>query len=425
MFGIFKSRRARAVDGVADFIPKMLAPYGKVPAGTLRDPYCLGFLQMVGVHVASQSLEKGSGMDTAKAVFEEALKQFAPNHASEAAELLSFLHADESYLRGKKDGDLYMGWKLLHFAPQRDGEAALDRFFDRVKYIASPPQPPPPPAPPVRAGTAGASVSSDEWQVENKSSDFDEPAMEELSRTYKFSGLKSPDTGATLKIVCALECSLMNDGENVNLGRRLRFYLSPFKLPHEAPFEMRLTTMDGTKGGEFDVLAEPVNHGSDTALIAKYAGKSDVANCLTAIMSGKDMIFTLRDENESLVSFGLPNDREFKRLYDETCERLKEREVLNGVLRHNAKLQNKQPQATQPSSNPFDEARKNPKGYAVWMHEPNPGEYAVLLVKLNSKGGMAGAWVVDTLPSRKEQGTVGLELARDLQITLNDIVASK
>lgn len=55
------------------FVPKMLARYGKMPAGTLRDPYCLGFLQIVGVYIASQSLEEGSGMDKAKAVFEEAL----------------------------------------------------------------------------------------------------------------------------------------------------------------------------------------------------------------------------------------------------------------------------------------------------------------------------------------------------------------
>jgi hypothetical protein len=55
MFG-FKSRRTRAVEGVARFIPKMLEPYGQIPAATLRDSYCIGFLQMVGVHVASQSL---------------------------------------------------------------------------------------------------------------------------------------------------------------------------------------------------------------------------------------------------------------------------------------------------------------------------------------------------------------------------------
>jgi hypothetical protein len=149
MFGIFKTKWERAVEGVAGFLPKLLAQYGKIPAATLRDPYCLGFLQIVGVHVASQSLGKGSGMDQGKAVFEEALKQFAPNHASEAATLLSVLRADESFLRGTKDGDLYMGWFLLHLAPQRHGEAALERFFDRVRSIDSPPQPQPaPPVPP-------------------------------------------------------------------------------------------------------------------------------------------------------------------------------------------------------------------------------------------------------------------------------------
>src|SRR5205809_5547185 len=98
-----------------------LADSGQLPAAALSDPYCLGFLQMVGVHVASQSLPKGSGMDEAKAVFEQALMRLAPNRAREAAEVLPFLGNDETFKRGTKDGDLYMGWTLLHLAPERDG----------------------------------------------------------------------------------------------------------------------------------------------------------------------------------------------------------------------------------------------------------------------------------------------------------------
>jgi hypothetical protein len=294
-------------------------------------------------------------MDQAKAVFEEALKQFAPKQASEAAEILPFLRADESYLRGKKDCDLYMGWKVLNLAPQRDGEAALERLFDRMRYINSPPEtqvappvspkatavaPPAPEARIIRKG-AGGSVSCYEWIVENKTTGFDDPAKEELSRTYSFSSMRSPETTATLRIVCSLAASLVNNGEAVSLDRRLRFYLRPFRLPHEADFIMRFSTSDGTQGGEFDVVAGPVENDSDTALIAKYGGRSDVASCVAAIMSGKDMVFKLRDEQESLVNFGLPNDREFKRLYDETCKRLQDREVMNGVLRYNAQLQGK------------------------------------------------------------------------------------
>jgi hypothetical protein len=68
------------------------------------------------------------------------------------------------------------------------------------------------------------------------------------------------------------------------------------------------------------------------------------------------------------------------------------------------------------------EVRKHPKDYAVWMHEPNPGEFVVLLVKLDSDGSMADAWSLGSFQSRKEQGAFALEVARELQISLNDVV---
>jgi hypothetical protein len=180
MLGIFKSKWDRAVTAVADFIPKMLEPHGKIPAAALRDPYCIGFLQIVGVHVASQHLESGSGMEKAMAVFEEALKQFAPRHASEVAELLPLIRLEtskhnETYLSGRKDGDLYMGWKLLHVAPQSHAEPALERFFGRVRHLESPPPAPQPevrkpavpePQRPPAAQTAPAPSSGTQmWRV--------------------------------------------------------------------------------------------------------------------------------------------------------------------------------------------------------------------------------------------------------------------
>jgi hypothetical protein len=68
------------------------------------------------------------------------------------------------------------------------------------------------------------------------------------------------------------------------------------------------------------------------------------------------------------------------------------------------------------------EVRKNPKGYTVWMHEPNPDEFAVLLVTLDGDGSMTGGWSLGSFSSRKEQGAFGLEVARELQISLNDLV---
>jgi hypothetical protein len=69
-----------------------------------------------------------------------------------------------------------------------------------------------------------------------------------------------------------------------------------------------------------------------------------------------------------------------------------------------------------------NEIRKHPKDYAVWMHEPNPGEFGVLLVKLDSNGSMADVWSLGSFQSRKEQGALALEIARDFQIMLSDMV---
>ena len=70
MFGTFRSKPDRAAEAVVEFLRDKLASSGPLPAAALSDRYCLGFLQTVGVHVASQSLAKGSGVDKAKAVFE-------------------------------------------------------------------------------------------------------------------------------------------------------------------------------------------------------------------------------------------------------------------------------------------------------------------------------------------------------------------
>jgi hypothetical protein len=120
---------SRATKGATAFIVEMLEPYGTIPAGALRDPYCIGFLQMVGVRAACKSLGSGSGWGQGEAVFEEALKLLVPRYAGEVAELLAFSSSEGSpqnkaYLTGHRDGDLYMGWKLLNSAPQHHGEAA-------------------------------------------------------------------------------------------------------------------------------------------------------------------------------------------------------------------------------------------------------------------------------------------------------------
>jgi hypothetical protein len=276
-------------------------------------------------------------------------------------------------------------------------------------------------SPPLARPKSGpGSVDVSKWQVQRGEGSVDEPPpSDELSRIYHFSRMKGDHPTATLRIVCTVQASLENGlaGEAANIHRRLRFYLWPFRLPHEASFRMRLLTEDESEEGLFDVLASPLGGDKDTAVIAKFGGKHDVTRCLAALMSGKRMTFMLADDTESLVNFRLPNDGEFKRLYDETCDRLARLNIAYEVVHQNS-IPQKQvlPSLT-------DQVRKDPKSYAVWMLEPNPGDYAVWLVKLDSKGEMADAWGLKSLLTRVEQGAFALDVARDLRVPLMDVVS--
>jgi hypothetical protein len=282
MLGIFRSKPDDAVEAVVAFLREKLASPCPLPSAALSDPYCLGFLKTVVVHVASQSLQKRSGIDQAKAVFEQALMRFAPSRAQDAVEVLPFLHRDEDFLRGTKDGDLYMGWTLLHVASEVNGRAALRRFFDRVRQVAPPSKAEPATGRPLPSQDgselrgAGGSVRWTDWQAEDKTEGFDGPAKQSIRRVYTFSGMNGPESAATLTIVCALEATMMPEGESISLDRRLRFYLRPFRLPHQAGFVMRLATHYEELGGEFDIVAEPAESGDDTAVIDKYRGRNDV-----------------------------------------------------------------------------------------------------------------------------------------------------
>jgi hypothetical protein len=124
-----------------------------------------------------------------------------------------------------------------------------------------------------------ATVEASEWQVTRGNSGIDGPRPnEELSRTYLFSGGAPPDTTASLIIVCKLESEgleggLETDKGSLRLYRQLSFYLRPFRLPHDAPFIVGLSTVDQSRGGEFDVLASPVDQ--ETSVFARFGGRND------------------------------------------------------------------------------------------------------------------------------------------------------
>jgi hypothetical protein len=181
------------------------------------------------------------------------------------------------------------------------------------------------------------SVKYSKWQITRGPSSIDGPRPnEELTRTYELSGLAPPDTTATFGVICKLESEGLEGGidaeqAGLKLNCQIRFYLRPFRLPHDATFVMGLFTEDQSKGGEFDVLASPVDR--DTSVFAKFGGRNDTRTCLDVMMAGKDINFTLADEKESLVKLRLPNDGEFKRLFDETSDRLARAEITYQLMR--------------------------------------------------------------------------------------------
>jgi len=75
-----------------------------------------------------------------------------------------------------------------------------------------------------------------------------------------------------------------------------------------------------------------------------------VTACISTLRSGRDMVFILREQRESLVNFLLPNDDEFQRLYDETVGRLHQRAVINQILHYNAELQRGQRTRPEPQT---------------------------------------------------------------------------
>src|SRR5215469_5939475 len=161
MFGLFKSNYNRAVAATSASITRLLTSLGHPPDTIFQDPYCLGFLQMVGLHEAGQTL-KGSASKKVDEVLEDALKTIAPAHASDAAEMLSLIKFETSpdnaaYLQGNRDGDTFMRYRLHRVVSQRAGEAALERLSDHVRREhMMPRQASPPSAPALSHGSPGA-----------------------------------------------------------------------------------------------------------------------------------------------------------------------------------------------------------------------------------------------------------------------------
>jgi len=195
-------------------------------------------------------------------------------------------------------------------------------------------------APEQPRATKTATAAPSQWQVKRGETDIDGPRpKDEFSRTYEFSGLRPPDTTATVRIECTIESAGLarpQDGRiALNINRSVRVYLRPFRLPHEQEFVLRVQTADGSEGGEFDVIATPVD--GETVVFKKFGGRNDTATVMRTLMAGKDLKFELLQDDDSLVNLpALQNDDTFKRLWDESAKRFQEIEKAYEVHRSQA-----------------------------------------------------------------------------------------
>ena len=171
------------------------------------------------------------------------------------------------------------------------------------------------------------SVRSSEWQVRKGGITF----THLLSRTYYFSGLPQPDTTAVVKINCTLDSS--RDIQRVTCN--LRFLFRPFQIPEETYLILGLFTED-LKGGFVEAEAFPLENKLEEGdkFISLTMHDDDLAKCVRVLTAGKDMTFMLMTPTppdrrpfiemppKPLVKLPLPNDLQFKRLYDQSYEEI-------------------------------------------------------------------------------------------------------
>jgi hypothetical protein len=255
------------------------------------------------------------------------------------------------------------------------------------------------------------SVRMTDWIVHHIDTGSDGTVQNaEISRIFHIAGMQGSVSTINLRIVCSLGRGTENQTE---LHRGLQFIFWTLELPRETSLVMHLGSIDQSHSVTCDVVAAPLEADPGIAVISKYGDEDYVKHCLNEIMSGKDLSFMLADQKQTLIKCFLPNDKKFKQLYDETCSRLAETQP--------AELAKSSP-TSKIIIDCAELIRGNLKDHAIWMYEQAPGEFGVLLVKLDREGKMADAWSLGNFASRSEQGAFALEVARELQIQLMDVV---
>lgn len=182
---------------------------------------------------------------------------------------------------------------------------------------------------PAAPKAATITVSSGSWSVHGGGIVLDY----RLSGIYRLSGLAPPEINGMLRFDCMLTS---HEANRIDCG--LRVHLKPFHLSDKKSFIMGLFPTDGSTGGLVEVLAIPNIWDADAKTETSFCvHEDDVPKCLRAISSGKELNFLIIDQEnpppdptrsfvklpvDPLVNLRLTNDQEFKRIYEETCDKI-------------------------------------------------------------------------------------------------------
>jgi hypothetical protein len=322
MFGLFKSRQD---EGVAKFIIELLAPL-KLPSATFSDPYCLGFLEIVGVHVADLN-KKGTSFADAASIFRKALDKITPLYADDANLALAIAKTEtspnhEAYLRGRKDGDAFMAARLHHILSDEKGQDLLNRFIERARGVS----------------TDIATVLLEDkpkksqvlptggWRLEKDA----------VIRDYEFPGAPTSDTTTTLKVTC-----WVTRYANGKLATTIDFVLKPYLylMPDGQSFPDHLVTPPFTvclfaagsgagteddpimRGGFYTVIACSRESEPDEVFLRLDVWREN-ASAVNVIATGEKLTFSIHQPKADppiRLKLELANDRQFVNLYRQIC----------------------------------------------------------------------------------------------------------
>lgn len=254
-----------------------------------------------------------------------------------------------------------------------------------------------------RASYGGGLMSGSRITVDYTAWEGEVGKFNELGRRYDFKNLGGPGTQTCVDLRCRLN---IEDGPTSRWSWNKRG-VKPFVYLVIDPYLLEQTKTCTAIFGPVDDL---VNYKILTARVEAAAtgvsfvvfDVSDAEHIVNMLLLGRPLSLNLiTQEGESIGRIPLFNDMSFKAEYESFRSKL-----LN------------EPAKTDPAK---IKSADTAAPLQVWTHVPENGRHPVWLVKLDSKGELDDAFVVNSLPNREAQQSYAINLAKWLKIAMCDV----